>query len=682
MRLLDITATAHHYGNRIDLAWHYPVNLAKSFGVRVMRGERSYPAHPDEGVCVAQEVGLTSVQDHLLKGETVYYYSLFPFTGDPPQYHLDAHNRTIAMAISPYGFADLLYSMLPEIARRYDAETTARPGTVASAHRDQGQLRRFLDLPGSELDRLYSCARAVLSFANPERVDGRLLPLLAQWIGWHTDHRLSLDAQRNEIRAAPRIYQGIGGAPALDAMATRVTGWTNRTKEFVHNVAQTNRPELLNLWSAVRDSAEAWTEPALTSVNYAYDGRPAAVREPDGSVLFIYHTRRGHSWDIWAKRYADGQWQPSVPVVDRPCLDRNPAAAPQGNRLWLFWQGYDSAEPAPDRRWRIWYTRRNGAVWAKPEVFGDRKHNRRMPAAVADDAGGVWLFWLEDADGAQRLRYNRHDGAAWQLAVPGTVPLDDDSEARAEEDLFVLFHPEAGTPRLWLFWAQQEAGEGPGQTRWHVVYRTKQGLDPASDDWSPLLRLPRDTDKHHDRQPAALLSANSTDGAVDIELFWSSTRDGGWSVYHSTVTVGTGVWGAAESVVSGPYTCRAPLAVTIDGQTLLLYRSNESPKYPSVMFGATHTVDHRYAGTTTVDTRALAKRHLYGTFGDFQTYTHSTGTGGIRTDAHRIAARDTIGLFLSPGTDSQEQIRASVTRLAGVVREFTPVTTRPVFIME
>ena len=78
---------------------------------------------------------------------------------------------------------------------------------------DPGQLRGFLDLPGGELDRLYSLNRAALLLTNLDRVDGRLLPLLAQWIGWRTDYSLPVGAQRNEIRFAPRIYRTVGCGP-------------------------------------------------------------------------------------------------------------------------------------------------------------------------------------------------------------------------------------------------------------------------------------------------------------------------------------------------------------------------------------------------------------------------------------------------------------------------------------
>jgi len=674
VRLANITATAHWDGNRIDLSWTNPAP-AQAPGVRVVRRAGTHPTGPDDGVVVVHGTGITSASDTGLQGETVYYYTLFPFSGSPPQYDPDPHNQTSAMAIAPYDFAGQLYAMLPAVYRRYDAERTPAPGTGLPSDRDSGELRRFLDLPGGELDRLYSFTRAALAFVNLDRVDGRLLPLLADWIGWRTNYGLPVGAQRNEIRFARSIYQTIGGVATLDATAARITGWANRTKEFVHNVARTNQPERLNLWSALRSISGTFSDPALASVNFAYDGRPAVVREADGSSLFFYHTRRRQGWDIWAKRFAAGVWQPSRPVVDRPGVDKHPSVALVGDRLWLFWQSYDPTQAPADRIWRIWFSTRTGTTFSAPAVFSDAATERRMPTAVADNAGGLWLFWLELVAGTWQVRYNRHNGTQWQLATPQTLPPDAGQPPRVEDDLFALFHPTSAGQRLWLFWARHEPGGPPGQTRWSVVYRIKPGLDPAVLDWTPIRLLPKTgAGAYHDRQPAALLAAGG-----NLEVFVSSTQNGGWSVLGNTLAIGPLTWGTAQQVVGGPYACRAPLAVDTDTGTLLVFRSNQSLAYDSATFGATHILDHRYAGTTTVDTGGVAKLALRGTYGDFQTYTPDTGRGGMRTNDDRIA-RDTVGLFLTPDTTDPAEIKAMLSRLANELAGFIPVTARAVFI--
>lgn len=659
MRLLDLTATAHTDGHRIDLAWAYPKN-AEFPGVRVVRRDDRHPQDPkveDDGVVVAHGIGLTSASDRDLKGERTYYYTLIPFKNDPPDYEPDPHNRTSAMATAKYDFAGRMYGLLPAIYRRYDEENQ--------------QLRRFLDLPGAELDRLYSLAQAALRLTDPDLVDGRLLQLLAGWIGWRTDFGLPIDKQRNEIRFAPRLYQTIGGVPTLDATVTRVTDWPNRTKEFVHNVARSNRPERLNLWSSIRDGAGNWPAATLASVNFSYDGRPAAIHEADGSTSVFFHTERPHGWDIWTKRFAGGEWKASEPVVDRPGIDKHPATARQGDRVWLFWQAYDQNE------WRIWFITRTDDKWSAPAVFGDTTAQRRLPAAVTDASGGVWLFWLENTAGSWHVRYNRHNGTDWQLSTAATLPLDAGADPRVEDDLFLLFHPTRTDRRLWLFWARQDP---TAPNRWSIVYRIKTGLDPAVADWSQIRPLPKPgTGAYHDRQPAVLLAANG-----DIELFWSSTQTGGWAIQRNILAVDPLTWGANAPVAAADqYSRKGPLAMDTDAGTLLAFRSNESIPYESSVYKASHTLDNRYAGTTTVDIAAAAKGKLRDKFGDIQTYTYDTGTGagGARTNDDRIS-RDTVGLFLSPTTDDPAEVTTAISRLAGVLADFLPATTRPVFSNE
>jgi hypothetical protein len=670
MILRGITAVAHPDGNRIDLSWSYP-SLGPRPAVRVVRREGGHPIGPDDGRLVVDEPGRVAVSDTGLRGETVHYYGLFPHTGAPPVYDVDPHNRASATALSPYGFGELLYGLLPSIYRRFDAVRLPAPGSVPSGDGDKGQLRRFLDLPGGELDRLYSLARTLLGAADLDRVDAALLPLLGDWVGWRTDFGLPVAAQRTEIRHAPQVYRSVGALDAVSATVARMTGWHHRVKEYVYNVARTNLPERLNLWWVTRNPAGAVTASQLASVNFAHDGQPAAAPDADGSVFVAYHTHRRHGWDIWAKRYTDGGgWEASAPVVDRPGIDKHPSVARVGSRLWLFWQAYDPADPADRRRWRIWFMTRTGATWSAPQLFGDPDTERQLPAAAPDGPDGLWLFWRERVGDAWRVRYNRHDGTDWQLTVPATFPPD--GNPRVEDDLHVLVRPGAAAAPLWVFWSRSEPGGPPGQTRRGIAYRTKAGLDPTVSDWSSVRRLPKSGDgAYHDRHPYPLTAGDA------IELVWSTTRGGGPTVVRSTVDPATLTWDDPQTVAPGPYAARGPAAArTGDGGTLVVYRSSRGIDHDR---GALRSRDDRYAGTATVDTRWGSKLALRDTPDDFQTYLNDAGAGGVRTDRDRVA-RDTVGLFLEPGTAEPERVRAAVGRLGQTLPEFLPVTARAVLI--
>ncbi|MGK8558153.1 hypothetical protein [Nocardia gipuzkoensis] len=669
MRLVDIAAIADPAGHRINLSWNYPASAPPGSGVRVVRAPSSYPLTPQDGVTVAEGVGIRTADDTSLSGEKVYYYTLFPFTGTPARFEPDPANRISAMATASYNFARQMYELLPALYRRYDARAE--------------WLRDFLKLPGEQLDQLYSLTRASLGLTDVDHVDGALLPLLAQWIGWHTDFGLPVDQQRSEIRHAPWRYRTSGVLPALDTTIARVTGWPNRSKEFVHNLARTNRPERLNLWWTRRAVDGTWAKPTLLSVHDAYEGSPVVTSLPDGSGLLVFHARRNHGWDIWGKRFADASWQPSEPIVDRPGIHRHPTVARQGDRVRLFWETWSPSESVAAKGfWRIMSSVRTELGWSPMELFGDPGTERRLPAAAADDTGAVWLTWLEHDGTGYVLRYNRHDGTRWQLDEPATLPPDGNKPARVEGDPVLIFHPSSSAGRLFLFWARREPGGPAGQKRWTVAYRSKKSLAPEVADWSPIRIVPRaGTGEFHDREPAPTAM-----GGNGLEMFWSSTRVGGWSIFRSVLDTATSTWAPAEQVTATPFSERAPVVIGSAPGTRLIFRSNASlrpgePLAAAGMSEGVRTLDQRYAGTTTVDTGNVGKLSLLGTFEDFQTYTNDAGTTGIRTDRNRIA-RDTVGLFLTPGAVDEEQADLVISRLRGVLREFLPVTTRAVIVKE
>jgi hypothetical protein len=677
--------------------------------------------------------GPNSAEDKNLRGETMYYYTLFTYKNDPPEYKIDRQNRASAMATAPYNMAGQMYELLPRIYHRYDTRLPQTPPDgMLEDDKKRGQLRRFLDLSGSHLDQFYSFARAVLNLHNLDKVDGRLLPLLAQWIGCKTDYTLEIDAQRNEIRDAPSVYKTIGLIPTVEATVKRISGWESLTKEFVHNVFMSNRPERLNIWACQRSQTGGWSKPTdPLSLNFAYEGRPTAVRDGGGSLWLFYHTLRKDRWNIWYKRLftfsigpglesdlddgasstglrqafedeghslsqnatiekkdsiwlitdADDEqtytvrkedtelnvykWTPSQPLTDGTTIDKDPSAAFHDGSLWVFWAEYSEI----DSSWSIKCRTLADSKWSEinPEnlkPFEDDGIERKLPSAVVDDTGGLWLFWLEKEGLKWKMKYKRVKNGAWSSTV--SFPLDGGEDPRVEGDPFVLFHPNR---TLWVFWARK-TGE-PGQTRWTIVYRVKGNINPNAAGWSGIQIFSTLPSEYHDREPAAFVNADDK-----IELFWSSNLDGNWSIWQRILDVAANTWGPEAQVTTDPYSQRAPLPVPIDGGTLLIYRSNESLSYTSEVYRATRTVDFRYAGSTTVHTRDTEKIALKGKFEDFQTYTYDAGQND---DWY---ARDTIGLYLKPDTMDIEKIDSVKFRIGKVLEEFMPVTDRAVFITQ
>ncbi len=691
MRLSKLTATPHPGGHRIDLSWEI-ADPVRCPNVRVVRRTGTYPTAPrpasGQGQIVADLAvpasgGLCRLADTSgLQGETVYYYAFFTYQADPPGYALDRHNCVAATATAPYGFAEAIYELLPGIYHRYDtAMAHEPPDDMEDADRDRGALRRFLDLPGSQLDQLYSLARTLAHLYDLGRVDGRLLPLLAQWIGWQSDYRHGFDTQRREIRRAPYVYRTVGIIPNVEATLKRILGRESRTKELGHNVFLSNRPERLNLWLTERD-AETWSKPEKPlSLNYAYEGRPAAV-EGGGKLWLFFHTLRNRvrenrpgggrgQWDLWYKTWEkDKGWSESRPLTNSPAIDKHPAAVWQGGTLWVFWNTWTE-----NRGWRLSYQTYREDAWSpRQALWHEEDVERRSPQAVVDGEGKLWLFWRQRAGTTWQVRYLCHDGGVLEKADVHNLRDAEEEDPRVEEDLFVFLDK---VPRLWVLWARRET-LAAGGTRWRLAYRVKPDLGADTWNWSEVYELPPDDPEDDDREPAMAL-----DQGGNPELYWSSNRDGSFSIWRVSIEAASLTPGTPEKLTPPPFSQRGPLPVPHAAGTRLFYYSNQSLTYGSQKYSATQTVDARYAGSTTVDTRNIGKIGLRGHYDDFETYTLGTvkkkeqeEKEKERHDLGMRYARDAVAFFLTPSVDEASGIDRELKVVEQVLRQFLPIQVR------
>lgn len=648
--------------------------------------------------------GMAAAKDINLQAEEVYYYTLFPYKTDPADpskktYIFDRHNRVSAMATGPYDFAGQMYRMLPAIYHRYDTLLPKDPlPGMPEEDRKKGQLRRFLDLPGTQLDMLYSFATAALDFHNILRVDGKLLPLLAQWIGWDTDYNIDIARQRNELRFAPALYETLGIIPAIESIIVKFTsGWESRTKEFIRNLFFSNHPERLNLWlyRRTRGPDGRWLESPdddVFSVDYAYEGRPAACRdktEEKETFRLFYHTLRNGRWDIWYKNYFEGQgWTPSQPFTDTGTINKYPTVAQQDESLWVFWSSYNEEE----KNWGIRCKKRTYGKWLEPDDPDNKDklpgspHQRKSPQAVVDHKNRLWLFWLEKEkqETRWRLKYNRHNNEKWESGASIDFPLDGTDDSRVEKDLFVLFQTDPANNHhcIWVFWARRNFTRGAGQPLWEIAYREKTGIDSIEKEWGPVRILPKDPRDtgYDDCEPAAIVYRQ--DHIQYFELYWTSNRSGSWSLWNTKLENNGSIdLNTAEMLIDDPYSQRTPLPLMLDNGISLIYRSNRSITYKSDIYRSTRTTDIRYAGSTTVDTRNQVRLSWLGRYEDFQTYTYTTGKNGIPTNDDWYA-RDTIGLYLKPDTDDQQLITRSQELVKGILHRLLPIQIRPIFIIE
>ena len=659
--LLNLAATPHPAGNRIDLSWTPPEGFD---GVSVVRREGTYPAAPGDGVEVTEHPAAGLATDRKLSGETVYYYRLYPFRGgdtSPRVFDDDPENRASAMATSTAGLAEEMYRLLPAIYRRFD-ETAA--------------LRGFLELPGGQLDQLYSYATAALGLHDVRRIDGALLPLLADWIGWNTSRGLPLEQQRGEVRHAPALYQATGLIPVIGATVQRIAKVRSRVKEFVHNVALTNNPERLNLWQLTRTGTQ-WQDAQLVALESAPGGRAAIAAAGTATAIFYERDDDGR-YSIWTRALPpqsaalpqpaaeDPGWSESTRLSPGTSRYRHPSAVARDSSVAVFWSAYDPG----GRSWTIESRTFSDQQWSPAVTFvppeGNPAANRRKPVAVADGSG-IWLFWHEQVGTNWILKYNRHDGNGWQAnPSPSVWP---EAQPRLD-DVFLLFHPDDAARPLWLFWAAPEPVLTPGQDP-SLPHQSSWTVLPGEEQHRSRPRRLGHGSAHAETRgrsrgrPRTVRAARRRQPRGHLEL--ASRRPLGY-LAAGPGSRDTGLVCSRPAAGAGG-SMRAPVAFARGDNTVVVIRSSEPVLYTSPNYSATETLDSRYAGSLTTDTADAALRAARGSFDDLGSYLYDTG----RTDDDRYA-RDTIGVYVPAGSDTR--------RAARVLREFMPLTDRAVFIEE
>jgi phage tail-like protein len=349
-KVLELRADAIADG-RVALSWRTPGDAAFR-GVRVLRSDRRYANAGDAGSAVevfhdplTPAGGTATFVDGPLQAEKVYYYTVLAY---------DAGGTTFpelrsVLATAEYDTDEHLYQRLPEIYQMFDRVQPTEAGAVDRV------LHRFLEICGKPFDVLRSYASSMRDLHDIDRVDGGLLPLLAQWIGQPSDITLDLERQRNEIRYAPQYYRTTGVPANLRASINRFVNWDARIKEFVHNVMLVSHPEQLTI-AETRRSGGPWSPPSSVSLEIAYEGRVAPQRSADGRVWLAYHARRaapadtsgapsvgpGHDrWHLFVKLEDRDEPQPSLTLTSGAAVTRHPSivSRPDGS-AWIFYADY------------------------------------------------------------------------------------------------------------------------------------------------------------------------------------------------------------------------------------------------------------------------------------------------------------------------------------------------------
>ncbi len=299
------------------------------------------------------------------------------------------------------------------------------------------------------------------------------------------------------------------------------------------------------------------------------------------------------------------------------------------------------------------------------------------PTVFEDAANNLWLFWSSRRSGDWKIWFSRFDGTSWGAPKQLTTGALPDREPAA------LFDSASG--RIWVFWSRKKANG-----LWNIFFRKTTKLDfntLADADWSEseLSPVPADPPgSYNNREPApAQLAADS------LELYFSSDRSNGWNTWSKPLSSVN--QGADLQVTSGQFTRRSPAPlVTGANEVTVLFRSNKTQIYTSNLYRSAQTVDARYSGSTTADTRNPARLSLRRNIRDIQRYTyHAPPQNPTLTPAelkvleeNRLYSRDTVGVYLVPDTSDEELILRNRSLIAESLPKFLPIQVRLVFLID
>ncbi|WP_158549231.1 two-component regulator propeller domain-containing protein [Lysobacter silvisoli] len=206
----------------------------------------------------------------LTPGDACYYQLSSPVF-DPVEAQ---RHRAIATPSAPHGLNRSMYDLLPAVHRQFDVNlrpVTPGSNAIPEMAARSGQLRRLLDVYGAAMDSARSSAENLWTLHDVDQVDGRRLPLLADWLGWRLGDADALPLARNELKATPRLYESVGTVTAVGALVTRYTGWTTRTAEFVQHLARSNHAPRYHIHASVPAGA-GWRSPLDAAALLGFGG--------------------------------------------------------------------------------------------------------------------------------------------------------------------------------------------------------------------------------------------------------------------------------------------------------------------------------------------------------------------------------------------------------------------------
>ncbi len=215
------------------------------------------------------------------------------------------------------------------------------------------------------------------------------------------------------------------------------------------------------------DGGRTWLDSAPRLSTHSAHGVisriPHVALDGAGGVYVVWEDTRDKATDVYFNRSVDhgATW---LPEDLRLTVDRPPSAysfspvilSDRSGRLYLAWYEHR------DVRYSLYFNRSEdrGRTWLPHPIRIDH-HGKDATShgfkLWIDDAGHVYMVWLERGEKEDSIRFNRSRdyGATW---LDGDVRLDSDSPGRGEGGSRFPRMSTDGSGRLYVVWSGDRAG--------------------------------------------------------------------------------------------------------------------------------------------------------------------------------------------------------------------------------
>ena len=285
---------------------------------------------------------------------------------------------------------------------------------------------------------------------------------------------------------------------------------------------ESNRTGNLEIWAKTStDGGESWSSARQLTTDPSKDRSPTIMQATDGTLHFVWRSRRSGSDDLWYRTSSDGgaTWSSPVQIADDPAYDGEPDMAQMADgSLWIVWQSTRNDHNG------IWYTvsTDGGHSWSTASEIPNDPSWQTDPSIAQSGDGKIWVVWF------------RGYGLAYSTSTDGGTTWSAQNWLEAGGAMISPSIRCGGDGILWLVYTITR--HVLGEWRTDVYYQTSS--DNGSS-WSGAQQLtqfigPDDT-------PAVAVLAGGQAGFA-----WRSPRTGFNKIWF-------GILGTHSDVVTPPY---------------------------------------------------------------------------------------------------------------------------------